>query len=238
MPRNKPPRKKKRPPLIKRGDDEWIISAPEEVIAPLRTDERFHRILDLARHVNALRYAMSATASVGYRDDPNAVRQRAGTFFYFAGVLYEAFELVQVLRSHYGNTPLWADSLGVYGSEDEVRSRLARGGDLHTLRNHTAFHVTAQVAPRSLKKLRMPEYTFASGKGRQSGMVYYNLADTVAIHYAVGAPADGDILMPEFLRVAEETRDLALDFIRQSDKLIARCLLAWGFTKKDSRPAV
>ena len=100
---------------------------------------------------------------------------------------------------------------------------------MHTLRNHAAYHMLPIVAEQSLAKLRMDEYVFATGIGKQVGQIYYNLADTVAVHYAIGSPSEHETFMREFERIAVHVRDTALRFLEASDQFIPRMLKSYGF---------
>lgn len=220
---------KKQPVKKRESGRPWKIACDAETFAALRENEAFHRLLDLARHVNALRYGIAAVAAVGGRDTPNAARQRSCTFFYHGGILFEAFQLIARLRPHFEHLEAWSNGFAEFGTDEEVRNRLERGGDLHTLRNHTSFHVLHIVAPKSLEALHMDEYVFTSGQGSTSGEVYHFLADTVPLHYVIGAPKDGADFQREFERIATETRDLAIQFIKAAEKLIGPALKEFGF---------
>lgn len=207
----------------------WKIVCAPATFDKLREAPNLHRILEVGRHVNALRYGMAALAAIAKDDSPHANRQRSATFFYFGGVLFEAYSLIPILRQHFGHLRAFKTTFGTFGSDEDIRARLARGGDLHTLRNHTSFHVLPMVAGKSLKTLNMLEYVLATGVGKTGIEVYYNLADTVPLHYAVGAPADGVQFRKEFERIAAETRDLAISFVAAGDKLIGAVAHSMGF---------
>jgi hypothetical protein len=210
-------------------DDVWKVVCREEDLGRLRTDKGFHRLLDLARHVNALRLGQVALVEAGDDDTPSAARQRSATFLYHAGILYEALALIPELRKHFGERREWADTFAAFGDDATIQSLRSRGRDLHTLRNHTAYHMLPIVAEQSLARLKMDEYVFATGVGKQVGQIYYNLADTVAVHYAIGSPPERDQFMREFERIAVHVRDVALQFLDAADRFIPRMLKAYEF---------
>src|ERR1043166_4516440 len=136
-----------RPPA---GAEPWQLYCDNATFDALRSNEAFHRLLDLARHINALRYGISATASAAGDDTPNGDRQRFGTFYYLGGVLFEAVKLVPLLRLHFGASESWHDGFAAYGDDHAIRCRVEQGGDLHRLRNHTSFHFLPMVSQQSL----------------------------------------------------------------------------------------
>ena len=221
-------------PLPTRGAQSWQLVCDQETFDRLRGDQAFHRLLDLARHINGLRYAISAAASANGDDTPNGDRQRFGTFYYLGGVLFEAFRLLPQLRPHFENTQSWKEGFAHFGDDNAILSRVKQGGDLHRLRNHTSFHFLPMVSAKSLSKLRLDEYTFTSGFGPQSGFVYHNLADAVGMHYLAGAPSDGTDFGAEAERLAKETRDLALEYVKYGSNLIGQALLSFGFKTRGS----
>lgn len=77
------------PPQMK----EWKFYCDPETLERLRDSPAFHRLLDLARHTNALKYGVAAMYADRKSDTPWAARQRSATFFYHAGILFEAFNL-------------------------------------------------------------------------------------------------------------------------------------------------
>lgn len=210
----------------------WQFYCEPATFDALRTNPAFHRLLELARHVNALRYAVSASAAVIGDNSPNGDRQRFGTFYYLGGVLFEAFDLLPKLRPHFENTEAWRQGFARYGTDQEIRHRIRQGGDLHRLRNHTSFHFLEIVSAKSLAKLQFAEYTFTSGLGRQNGFVYHNLADAVGLHYLAGSPADGDLFDERAVRLATESRDLALEYLSCASKLIGQAIKGFGFKRR------
>jgi hypothetical protein len=218
----------------RRADAEWVILCSREQFEPLRTDPAFHRLIDLARHVNALRLGQAALFVHGDDDDsPSASRQRSATFLYHAGILFEALDLIPQLRTHFGDLDFWESTFGVFGDDQAIAGLRAKGTDLQKLRNHASFHVLPIVAQRSLARLEMDEYVFASGRGRTVGDIYYNLADTVPIHYVVGAPREREKFLAEFERMATEVRDLVLKFLEAADRFIPRVLRRYGFKRRN-----
>src|SRR5438445_173658 len=147
-------------PLPARGAQSWQLVCDQETFDSLRDNTAFHRLLDLARHINGLRYAISAAASANGDNTPNGDRQRFGTFYYLGGVLFEAFRLVPQLRPHFENTQSWKDGFAHFGDDEAILRRVKQGGDLHRLRNHTSFHFLPMVSAKSLSKLRLDEYAF------------------------------------------------------------------------------
>jgi hypothetical protein len=217
-------------------EGEWEILCSREQFEPLRDDEAFHRLIDLARHVNAIRFGQAALSLHRESEDsPSASRQRSATFLYHAGIIYEALGLIPKLRQHYGTLDFWEETFGVFGDDGAIAAIRAKGTDLQKLRNHASFHVLPMVAEKSLARLEMDEYVFASARGRTVGDIYYNLADTVPIHYVIGAPRERDRFMAEFERMATEIRDLVLKFLEAADRFIPRVLRQYGFKRRDRK---
>ena len=221
-------------PLPPEGAQPWQLYCDQATFDELRSDEGFHRLLDLARHINALRYAVSATASAHGDDTPNGDRQRFGTFYYLGGVLFEAVKLVPLLRPHFGDSTSWKLGFATYGDDAEIRRRVEKGGDLHRLRNHTSFHFLPMVSQQSLATLQLDEYTFTSGLGPMNGFVYHNLADAVGMHYLAGSPVDGEAFGAEAERLAVSTRDMALEYVSCGSEIIGEHLLKFGFKRRGS----
>jgi hypothetical protein len=235
--RRRPHRVEARKRRKKNSDNKsWKIVCDPERFQKLRHDVGFHRLLDLARHSNALRYAIAAVYDVGDANTPWAARQRSATFFYHGGILYEALKLIPRLRPHFQHLPGWQSGFGKFGSDEAILKRLRKGGDMHILRNHTSFHVLEMVASQSLKTLTMPEYVFSTGRGKRGGEVYHNLADTVALHYVIGSPREGAQFTKEFKRIAIEMRDLAIEYLAASDRLLGAALPTMGFTVSGDPP--
>ncbi len=113
-----------------------------------------------------------------------------------------------------------------------MRARLAKGGDLQRIRNHVAYHTATHVAGGSLARLNFDGYVFASGIGRTSGHIYYDLADLVALHHASGTPMPGDPFRAGMVRVMVETRDIAIEFARRADHLLLEAFPDFGFAMK------
>jgi hypothetical protein len=215
--------------MTEQASSNWHIYCSPDRFEELRGNIAFHRLLDLARHVNALRFAQVALVHVGDSDEPSAARQRSSVFFYYGGILYEALQLIPLLREQFGTLEAWVAGFGGFGSDEDVRAMVAQGTDLHRLRNHLAFHVRPMVTTQSLPRLNLPNYDFATGTGRSVGAVYYNLSDTLAIHYLVGSPTDYDEFMRRFVDRASQVRDLALRYMQAADKLIPAALKGLGF---------
>ena len=88
------------------------------------------------------------------------------------------------------------------------------------------------VAEQSLAGLQLDEYTFTSGFGRMSGYVYHNLPDAVGMHYLTGSPSDSERFGEEAARLAEMTRDLALEYTTYGSRLIGWALRSFGFRRR------
>ncbi|WP_291990504.1 hypothetical protein, partial [Luteitalea sp.] len=137
-------------------------------------------------------------------------------------MLFEALGLIPELRVHFGTHAHWTRSFGRFGSDDEVRARLAQGTDLHRLRNHVGFHVLGIVPERSLPTLELPDYVLASGLGTKQGHVYYDLGDMIALHYLLGSPKTFEAFMREFEARGSKVTELLLSFLEASDILLLR----------------
>jgi hypothetical protein len=219
-------------PAPVRGAENWQLFCDRATFDTLRGNVAFHRLLDLARHINALRYAISASGAAIGDDTPNGDRQRLGTFYYLGGVLFEAIGLVPELRPHFESHRAWKKGFAHYGDDDAIRARVKKGGDLQRLRNHTSFHFLPMVSERSLARLQLDEYTFTSGLGPSRGFVYHNLADAVGVHYLAGAPTDGERFAAEVERLATMTMDMALEYITHGSNLIGGTLIDFGFQRR------
>lgn len=206
----------------------WLLDCTRDRFLELITQPGFACLLRLARHVNALRFGQAALNHAQDDDGPIGLRSRPGAFFYHGGVLFEALQLVPELRVHFAANPHWERSFGRFGTDDEVRALYAQGTDLHRLRNHVGFHVLGIVPERSLPTLNLPDYVLARGIGRSVGKTYYELADTVALHYLLGAPEDFEAFIAAFEKRGAKVTALLVSFLEASDILLPRAFEALG----------
>ena len=211
-------------------DPHWVIEISRERLLALTKSEPFWSLMRLARHVNALRFGQAALFHANGDDGPIGRRARPSSFFYNGSVLFEALALVPELRKHHSTNPYWERSFGRFGSDAEVRALAAQGTDLHRLRNHVGFHVLDIVPERSLPSLDLPDYILASGHGFTQGQVYYDLADTIALHYLLGAPKSFDAFIAAFSDRGATITALLMDYLEASDIFLPRAFEALGLT--------
>ena len=76
-----------------------VISLARDQFDRIKTDQRFVKIVQLGRIVNALRYTHIAGVAASSEPDSSARRQRIASFLYVSGVLYEGFGLADVLAA-------------------------------------------------------------------------------------------------------------------------------------------
>lgn len=211
----------------------WLVEIPFDRLEAIGNTESFWTLLRLARHVNAFRFGQGALYRAQDDDSPAGVRQRSAAFFFHGGVLYEALKMIPDLRVHFGANPHWDRSFGRYGTDEDVRAQYAQGTVLHRLRNHVSYHVLPMVPEKSWPRLALPQFVFVRAHGHSVGSLYYELADTVALHYVLGAPATYDGFLQSFKRVGGEITTKMLAFAEAADILIPRALQAWGLSPRE-----
>jgi hypothetical protein len=222
----------------KNKPEQWAIVCSRERLAEIRADPKFERLVEIARFVNALRHGQHSVVMAFDLGTPAEVRQMSATTLYHAGILFEAMDHLPSCRPHFEHMNSWKREQGFssFGTDDEMRSLVARGSTLAIIRNRTAFHgLTPGVVAESLKTLPLDEIVFTSGSGLTSAEMYHNLADIVAAHFAVGSPSDGRVLHQRMEEMLVHVRDLALRYMAAGDGLILGTLHEYGFTQREIR---
>lgn len=97
-----------------------------------------------------------------------------------------------------------------------------------------AFHFNSAIAPALLKKLNLPEYKFLTGKGPQSGMIYYNLADEIIFNHLIEDGLSPEEEATAFRKMIGELAYVVKLFIQSARSLIEEVLIEKGWQVRET----
>jgi hypothetical protein len=211
----------------------WRITMTAERFATLRGEERFRRMLTLARIANSIRYAVE-----GFRTDPGTrpralMRQASSGFLYSSALLFEALEFADTLGQHFRQYDAFKS---VTELRRDPRVIELRAGALRRLRNLAVYHHNDESIRVGLELLEPREYTFASGDSHRSLDVYFNLADLVLLHFAVEPDEHGAASSDAIQSRMREVMQVARRFLNVADELVGEILNDLGLEQEPEPP--
>lgn len=200
----------------------WRISCSREAFEAHRHDPRLHRIVTLARIVNSIRFTDSAAFDRHGEDTPSAQRQRAGSFLYLTGILYEAFRFADRLGEQFRESEAFRAGFAQLLKDPVVR-RL-RDGLLNRLRNEAVYHHDDAVYSEGMALIKAQEYLFLSAASKKASDAYYDLADLAILRYAIGSDADSETFLRELSDSMIKVLEVANRFASCAETLIREVL--------------
>lgn len=205
---------------------EWQILIPPETFQSLRNEESFCQMLALGRTLNSLRFVQFAFLGAPL-DRPSGARQRIASFFLFAALSHEAFELLQRMAKHFRNTPVWQEKIAPL-LRDPLFRRLSET-NLGALRDQAVFHFFEDALVDPLQHCDLDELPFISGFGPEQGQVFYELADLMALGLFIDEYSSAEEQLRRADVLMTRTRDLMLHIIEDGEALIAEYAKANAF---------
>lgn len=211
--------------------DHWEISLSPAEFDAVRSNPELPALVALARGVNALRFCHIAAVAV--HDAPESAgvtRQRINSFLFNAAILFEAFETAKKLGPSMTALTSFQSQLAPLFRDPRTRTLLRK--DVEWLRNKAVFHFDVKVAKEAVEAVQLPVYRFAAGRTRQTGEVYYELADNL---YVNGYLDRANSSVPELDRLKALLTDitsLTVDFTDAADQVIADGLKSMGWQGK------
>ena len=211
----------------------WELSADAETFANLRNDKETHFLLVLARMVDALKFGVRAMQSVQESKAPAADRQRVGVLLHMSATLNEIVDF----RKKYGDT--WG-SLTAFDTAYSALNRVLTDPDLAAamgkLRNKAAFHFDPEIAGQVLRQLPAQDVVFATGQGTNRFEMGYDLADIVALAFALDVVDDLGSLPEKVSRLLAATGTMARAFVLAADGIILDRLAQRGWRFASAPP--
>ncbi|HEV7397601.1 MAG TPA: hypothetical protein VGN86_13915 [Pyrinomonadaceae bacterium] len=157
------------------------IYTSKENFDRLRFDQKFARLLNLARTVNAVYFCFKSLLDHSGDETPAGQRQHINAFLFATGVLHEGFTVAERLEKHFGDRDSYRNGFGKLLADPNTQE--LRKAILKRMRDKFVFHYDKDVAEQTLKKIDLKEYVFATGTGGKRKGTYYNLADEIVINY-------------------------------------------------------
>jgi len=153
-------------------------------------------------------------------------RHRIGSLLYLSGVLHEVLELKKTAEKEWSDLAIFSEVFSLF-DENVVDDKTA---DLLTkIRNRAAFHFDPTLAQRTLPRLPAEPFTFITATGRDPMNANYELADIITFGFIFDAPADVDMLSKKLGVFRPKLDSLLRDFVKRTDNLLLRRLVARGF---------
>jgi hypothetical protein len=214
-------------------DTEWEVFCTSSEFDQVRNNEKFQRIVTLARIVNSIRFIQIAVTGQKGNDTPSAVRQRIASLFYLAGVLYEGLKFADRLGEIFHQSD--AFQKGVAQVLTDKRVKKLRAGELELLRNEAVYHHDDHVIAKAIGTMSANEYVFVSAAGKKRGDIYYDLADLAVLQYALGMPESTKAFETAAADLLGRITDVAIRFANASDTLIAITIREFGWRRRSLR---
>src|SRR5690349_20000333 len=110
------------------SNDSGICTTLEQINA-LRSDQKFAKLLNLARAVNAIYFCFKILLDHGGEMTPVGQRQHINAFLFSAGALYEGFAVTDTLEIHFGDRDAYRDGFAQLLKDPktkELRSTILR----------------------------------------------------------------------------------------------------------------
>ncbi|MCA1791543.1 MAG: hypothetical protein LC667_17345 [Thioalkalivibrio sp.] len=205
----------------------WVCRLSRDEFSRLRDDESFHALLALARVVNSLRFMHQALLDSQKDDSPPRIRQRITSFIFTGAVLFEGIQLSKRLGKYFRSLQSFSGFTAIHKDPD-VEGLFK--DQLRRLRNEAVFHFDTESIARCLKELDGDKITFMRGSGSEQGNVYYELADTTALHLLTGTPASAEAVVEHSRFMVQHVTNLSVRFVKAADELISTVLHNEGLT--------
>jgi hypothetical protein len=205
----------------------WRIVADATTFEACRHDPAFHRLVKVAHIVNSLRFAEGAAFDRLNDETPAATRQRAGSYFYLAGILDEGLNFAERLGQDFRTFKTYEEGFRELLKDPEVRA--LRSGLLDRLRNQAVFHNDDIVTSSTIPELQLNRYVFAAGETQRMGDVYYALADIAVMSFAIGHELPNENFNAALERALRSVVELSKRFAVATDQLIGEVLNTYGW---------
>jgi hypothetical protein len=199
-----------------------------------KSNSRLHQAATLARIVNSLRFAQAAARDRLGDNSPAASRQRASSFFYVCGLLYEGFRFADRLGKDFKSSHTFQECFAPLLSEDRVKS--LRAGVLNRLRNKAVYHHDDDVFSKGLALLQENELVFATADGDKPSDVSYDLADIAVLRFALNSSSPTGAFQNEVSGLMVDVVEAATRFSVCADSLIRETLRGLGWQYPSSSP--
>ena len=208
---------------------EYKITCSREQLLAQCGDTRLHRAATLARIANSLRFAQMASTPPDGSSETAANRQRAASFFYLTGLLYEALVFADRLGAQFKDSPAFRD--GFAKLLKEPRTRELRDGVLNRLRNKAIYHHDDDVFEQGLPLVDADEIVFLRADARRPSAYSYELADVAILRFALASNSPTAAFLTEVSEVMIKVVEVSARFAVCSDLLIRETLadLNWSW---------
>lgn len=199
----------------------YDISCSESIFDTIKSDDRFLKMLILARCVNGLKFCLKSFLDTKDKTGPLAVGIIFNSVLFSSSVLYEGFLLIDRLARDFRDLDSFKNGFDVLLRDKNVRQ--LRDTLLNRMRNKCVFHFDNDVPQESLTNFKLPEYKFASGTGMSSGGMWFTLADEVVLNYLLQPEKDetDDELKKKYIKFLQEVSITISRFNESAEKLIA-----------------
>ncbi len=218
--------------------NEYYISISKEKFEVLKNNEKFLKILILARFVNALRFCqMLSLLPISNTESTYArKRHRINVPLFTSSVLYEGFRFAEKsLETDRDFKEMNVYKKGIGAIINDAKNKKIIDHSLSIMRNRFVFHFDQKhikSTEQALRRYNSDSYIFASARGDAGGNMYYELADEFFINYLIdpkGAKRK-DELNESWKAIFQDTLNLMKIFTEATEKLIAEVLLQLGLT--------
>lgn len=207
---------------------EYKITCTREQLLAQASDPRLHRAATLARIANSLRFAQMAGRAPNDASETAANRQRASSFFYLTGLLYEALRFADRLGAQFKESPAFKE--GFAKLLKDPRTRDLRDGVLNRLRNKAIYHHDDDVFEQGIPLIDAHEMVFVRADDRRPSAYSYELSDVAILRFALASDSPSDTFVGEVSAAMVQVADVAQRFAVCSDLLIRETLLALNWS--------
>ena len=222
---------------------EYSIPIPKEKFESLKNDQKFLKILILARFVNALRFCqmLSLLPPISNSEGTYArTRHTINVPLFTISVLYEGFHFAEKsLETDKGFKEMDVYKNGIGAIISDEKNKKIINHSLSIMRNSFVFHFDHKNITKigqTLSNYKPASCVFASAHGEAGGNMYYGFADEFFINYLLdhkGAKSD-DELKEKYKGLLRDTLNLMQSFSDATEILIAEVLLQLGLRANES----
>lgn len=206
----------------------WEVVASADEFRELRLDPCIVPLLRIARVTNALSLGMLGMLRPIEDQSPAGHRVRWSALFYTGALLHEGLQIAEGLAETLRSLPAYRDGFAAIQADPEVQA--LRRDFLKRLRNQATFHVDAAVFRSVLgSDTDRSEVVFASGRGKQAGEIYFDLADHLAVEYLIGGPYTSERGWQSLEVLMTGISDLARRFNIAAHSLVPAALAQMGW---------
>jgi len=219
-------------------NNEYRISISKERFEVLKNNQKFLKILILARFVNALRFCqMSSFLKISDTEGTYArKRQTINAPLFTSSVLYEGFRFAEeALKKDkdFNQMDVYKEGIGAIINDDKNKKLIKNS--LRIMRNRFVFHfdqIHLKDTEESLHKYNSDSYIFALAHGEAGRNMYYALADEFFINFLLDKEGtkSKEELSKSLKDLYQDTLKLMARFTEETEKLIAEVLLQFGLT--------